>query len=101
IKPGDDWDTVIKREIARADIVLMLVSQSFLVSRYVKNVEISRSLRKRDDKELRIFPVLLSPCDWKSKPWLSQLQMIPSDDETAATHYSDFGQRNALFLTIL
>lgn len=101
IAPGEDWDEGIKAQLRQADIALLLISQSFLNSEYVRNVEIRHSIERREREGLRLLPVLLSPCDWKSQPWLARLQLIPRDDKTLETHYKEKGERNALFLTIL
>lgn len=101
IAPGEDWDERIRVQLRQSDIALILVSQSFLNSPYIRNVEIRHSIERREREGLRLLPVLLSPCDWKSQPWLARLQMIPRDERTLETHYRENGERNALFLTIL
>jgi hypothetical protein len=101
---GDEWDAEIKRQLESADIVLALVSQSFITSDYIRNVEIARALHRRKDEGVRIIPVILSPCDWKSIEWIRSTQVIPreaGEGVTMAAHFDKEEERYKLFLTIL
>ncbi|MCP4625138.1 MAG: toll/interleukin-1 receptor domain-containing protein [bacterium] len=101
---GDVWDKEIQSQLKSADIVLALVSQSFISSDYIRKVEIKKALQRRKDEGVRIMPVILSPCDWKSIEWLKSTQVIPKDageGVTLAAHFDKDEKRNKLFLTIL
>jgi hypothetical protein len=101
IEAGELWDERIRKEIDRADVALVLVSQAFLNSRYCQDQEIERFLEARRKAGLRIVPVVLSPCDWSSYPWLAATQALPGGDETVETDYRDRGKRQRLFLEVL
>jgi tetratricopeptide (TPR) repeat protein len=96
IKPGELWDQVIKNHIQTCDIALVLVSQGFLDSDYCQNVEIEYFLAGTE----HLFPVILSPCDWRRHEWLASRQFLPGGDKTIEEHYRDEGDRKRLFLTI-
>jgi TIR domain len=98
---GDPWDDRIRDQVHRADIALLLVSQAFLNSRYCQQVEIREFLERRAIEGLRLYPIILSPCDWRTQTWLAELQSQPRDGKTVEMDYTDPGQRKALFLTIL
>lgn len=66
IQAGDDWDKKIKEGLNSADISIMLLSQSFIVSNYIYEVEIRRLLARRIGESIRIIPVLIKECDWKN-----------------------------------
>jgi hypothetical protein len=100
IEVGEIWDDRIKQEISRCDIALILVSQHFLNSRYCQDTEVRHFIEKRKSDGLRIFPVILSPCDWKSHSWLSDTQVLPRAG-TIETHYVNKGKRAELYLEIL
>ncbi len=74
----------------------MLVSQSFLDSKYCKDVEIQGFLANKS----YLFPIILSPCEWQRHEWLHSRQFLPGGDETIEEHYTDLGQRKRLFLKI-
>jgi len=100
ISTSEPWDDRIRDEIVRADIALVLVSQPFLNSRYCQDVEVTRSLEEQRSRGLKIYPVILSPCDWKSHPWLVSTQFQPRQG-TIETTFKDVGKRKDLFLKIL
>ena len=99
--PGEAWDERIRTELARSRIVLALVSQSFLNSRYCREVEIAQFLEQRRREGLLVFPVILSPCDWKSHPWLASTQFQPTGGKTVETGYGQKGKRAELYLRIV
>lgn len=99
---GDLWDEEIRRQVEQADIVLALVSQTFLNSDYIRKVEIARALERRAASGLRIMPIIVSPSDWRSVPWLTKTEVLPKNAAAGET-LSAKGphERDALFLTVL
>jgi hypothetical protein len=77
-------------------IALVLVSQGFLDSDYCRNVEIENFLAGTK----HLFPIILSPCDWKRHDWLASRQFLPGGDQTIEEHFRDEGERKRLFLKI-
>ncbi len=73
IQPGDAWDTKIKDSLESADIIILLVSQSFIASNYVHEVEMRNSLERVEEGKAKIIPVLLKNCDW------AQWKVLPKD----------------------
>jgi TIR domain len=96
IKTGELWDDIIKANLQQSDIALVLVSQAFLDSEYCQNVEIKGFLAGK----AHLFPVILSPCDWRRHEWLAKRQFLPGGDKTVEEHYQDSGSRKRLFLEI-
>ena len=101
IAVGTDWHKGIMAAIERADIAMVLVSQAFLKSDYVQNHEIRWCLSEARDRALFIFPIILSPCDWKQEPWLRQRQFIPTNEQTIEEHFAEPpGVRKRMFQKI-
>lgn len=98
---GDLWDSEIKAAISKANIALVLVSQAFLNSRYCMDKEVAEFLEKRRNGGMRIVPVLLSDCDWKSHHWLCDTQMLPREGKTIEDDYQRSGKRKRLYHLIL
>lgn len=96
IRVGELWDEVIKANIQNAHIVLALISQGFLDSKYCQDVEIRQALAQKT----HLFPIILSPCEWRRHDWLSSRQFLPGSDKTIEEHYRDPGRRKRLFLEI-
>jgi TIR domain len=78
IKAGAVWQEEIDRNLSSADIILLLVSPSFLASDYCWRVEVMKALERHDRGEARVIPVILRPCLWARTP-LAKLQAVPAD----------------------
>jgi|GEM_PF-2590847 len=101
ILAGDDWDDEIKQQIENADIALVLVSQFFLNSKYCRDIEVEKFLQNQISRGLKIFPIILSHCDWKSHTWLTKTQFEPRDGKTVERDFKDKGNRDQLYLSVL
>ena len=77
IPVGDLWDDRIKQALANAEIIVLLISSSFLASTYINGVEISQAMELRREKGTRIIPVMLRPCDLQS-------HIVPNERHTIA-----------------
>jgi internalin A len=81
IRAGSDWDQEIQTELQEADIVIALISTSFLASTYVREKELPFVRKQRDIGRMEVLPVLLEPTPaFKEHEWLSKLQAAPSKD---------------------
>jgi tetratricopeptide (TPR) repeat protein len=78
IRPGANWATEIDSRLESADLVLLLVSDSFLSSEYCKGIELKRALERRAQGLAQVVPVILSSCTWQLPP-LGDLQALPTD----------------------
>ena len=77
ISPGGDWDDTIKKSLNTADIVLLLISQSFLNSRYIRENELSIAMKRHQSNECRIIPIFTRKCFLDSYPQIKSLQGLP------------------------
>lgn len=87
INAGDEWAKEIDRNLSSADIILLLVSPSFIASEYCWSVEVAKALERNDRGEATVVPVILRPCRWGITPF-AKLQAVPKD-AVAATAWSD------------
>jgi len=81
IKPGQLWEEEIRSYLGSADIVVLLISASFISSGFIWEKELLPALQRHQRGECRVLPVLLSPCDWEELPFAS-LQMLPLRPDT-------------------
>jgi hypothetical protein len=84
---GREWADAIDENLATADIILLLISASFIDSEYIWAKEITKALELHERKVARVVPVLLKPCFWKGLPF-DKLQMVPKDGH-AITSWAD------------
>jgi hypothetical protein len=101
LKGADLWDERIREELDRSDIALVLVSQWFLNSRYITDVEASGFIEGMRARGLRVYPVILRKCDWQTRTWLARTQFQPRDGRTLEDNYGSRAAREGLFLTVL
>lgn len=77
ISAGNDWQADIGDHLSTADVIVLLVSSSFLSSPACR-FEMERALERRRDGRTVVIPVILRPCPWKLTP-LAGLLALPTD----------------------
>ncbi|KRB79508.1 toll/interleukin-1 receptor domain-containing protein [Noviherbaspirillum sp. Root189] len=87
ILAGSNIDDSINENLERADVILLLVSSSFIASTYCYSREMKRALERHKEGTARVVPVILRPCDWHSAPFGSLLA-APKDGK-AVTSWPD------------
>jgi hypothetical protein len=75
---GEHIDDRIGEELARADLVMLLVSASFINSNYCYSKEMEHALQRHRSGECRVIPVIIRPCTWTDTP-LGELLAVPTD----------------------
>ena len=95
IRPGEELDNAIQKELERADIILLLVSPDFLASTYCREVETVKALEQRNTRGSITIPVILRPCDWQRAPF-GRLKALPKDGKPVVQYPS----RDDAFLEI-
>jgi O-acetyl-ADP-ribose deacetylase (regulator of RNase III) len=91
IMPGSDWQVDIETAIEETDMMLLIVSSSFLNSPYCTGVELGRALQLHDDRKLIVVPIIARPSDWR--PLLGRFQALPKDGKPISS-YSDLDEAN-------
>jgi hypothetical protein len=79
IEAGTDWFKEIEDAIHVANVAILMVSANFLNSNFILEEEVPRLLQRREKEGLRIFPVIVKPCDWQAVDWLARIQARPKD----------------------
>jgi hypothetical protein len=72
---GDDWSKEIENNMETSDVILLLISQDYLVSSAC-NHELEYAIEHKDSKT--IIPIVLKPCTWKDTR-LGSIQALPLD----------------------
>src|SRR6516225_2808893 len=90
IEAGGDWQSEISAHLESANLVLLLVSESFLESDYCFGVEVERALARLKRGEVKVVPILLKPCLWEESKF-SLLQIIPRDGKPISESASAAG----------
>jgi hypothetical protein len=78
IIPGEEWDSVIKEKLARAQIILLCVSRDFLNSDYIYRVELRTAMDRHEAGTATVIPVILRSVDWDGASF-AKLQALPTE----------------------
>jgi sulfur transfer complex TusBCD TusB component (DsrH family) len=79
ITAGEEWKNVIDEHLESADIILLLISPDFMASDYCYDIELKLALKRHENGEARVIPVILRSADWQDNPLLSRLAALPTD----------------------
>ena len=73
------WKGQLDKNLEESQIILLLISPSFLASDYCSDIETIRALERHDKGEATVIPVLLRPVGcWEDAPF-ARLQGLPID----------------------
>lgn len=96
ITAGKEWKDAIDDNLERADVILLLVSPSFIASDYCWDVEVQRAMERQAVGEALVIPVILRPVDWSDAPF-GKLQGLPKNTKPVTT----WTNRDEAFLDIV
>lgn len=67
---GEKWDGKIKQELEEADIIIFLVSDDFLATDYIWDIEIKRAIEREDENpsSVKVIPIIVRSCYWEGSP---------------------------------
>jgi hypothetical protein len=94
IEPGGDWKSQIDQHLNEADLILLLVSPSYLNSDFCVQVEVSLAMERFRMGSARVIPIILRPVNWSDAPF-RVLQVLPRNAKPVTTWKSrDDAYRN-------
>lgn len=68
IPAGENEKKFIRDKIDTADFIILLISQSYLNSEWNYDVEMAKSLDRKETGSCGVIPVILKDCSWESSP---------------------------------
>ncbi len=95
ISVGTDWASEIDTHLRAARVILLLVSSAFISSPYCYGVEMKEALRRHEQGDALVIPIILRPVDWKGTPF-EHLQVLPKNAKPVTL----WSSRDAAFLDI-
>jgi hypothetical protein len=84
IHAGATWEQEIHVHLHSAQLVLLLVSPSFMDSDYCYSIEMTQALERQRRGESRVIPVIVRAVYWQGEP-LGALQVLPPDGKPIAS----------------
>ena len=91
----EGWKGEVDDRLDSADLILMLISPSFISSEYCYDAEVARAMKRHEAGEARVIPVILRPCDWAGTPF-SKFQALP----TSGKPVSQWANRDEALLNV-
>lgn len=75
---GENWHQDIQKAVAKCDIAILLVSDAFMNSQYIKKHEVENLVKRmsNEDNNVRLIPVYFYPCNFQDWPFLSKYQFF-------------------------
>jgi len=83
IKSGEKWDERIQEALARAKVVVLMVSADFIASEYVWNKELPHILEAAREEGATILWLLVSACDYEDTDIAAYQAVTPPDRSLA------------------
>ncbi len=79
IGAGAAWKQDIKEAIDQASVAILLVTASFLDSKFITTQEVPALLARQKAGGLVIVPVIARACAWQRVEWLQQMNVRPKN----------------------
>ena len=78
IMPGTDWKGEIDNNLLNSDIILFLVSSSFINSDYSQEIEVKTAVEQHNSGQSILIPIVVRACHWKGMSF-ANFQGLPKD----------------------
>jgi hypothetical protein len=88
----------IERALDECSVCILLVSRYSLTSDFIRHSEIQRILSRTGPKKARIFPIVITPVDLGTAPWLASLNLRPTNGTALSLH--EQAKRDAVMVEI-
>lgn len=80
LKPGDEWNKEIMRQIAEANVIVLLLTSDFFNSEYIYDIELTRAVERHENGAALLVAVIAEDCMWEETP-LSKVQVLPRNGQ--------------------
>lgn len=84
ITPGEAWEATLQEHLRSAEVVLLLISASFMSSDYCYETEMKQAVERHQRGAALVIPIILKPVDWHNAPFAA-LQALPEDARPVTT----------------
>lgn len=101
---GEEYTKLITNRILDSDIVILLISQDFVSSQYIMEVELPLIRQQYKSGKIKIIPLLLTDLTRKGKEkiaWIFDLQTYPNDTKPLIDFANDAAEWSRIKVEIL
>jgi len=96
ILAGQNIDDEVSKNLEDCQLFLFLASPDSIASNYCYEIEMERALKRHEQNEALVVPIIIEPCDWLSSP-LGKLKALPENGKPI----SDWTNPNNAYLDIV
>ena len=79
IEGGGDWFKEINQALSEASVVILLISNNFLLSDFISNNEVPAALERREKERITVFPIIAKYAGWWAFDWLNKMNVRPKN----------------------
>jgi len=93
--PFVEFKKKIKEELIKSHLAILLLSQDFLISDFIRDYELPWIKERIDQKNLAILPILVAPLDWEGEEdlkWISEWQILPGKPTPLINYLTDLAK---------
>ncbi len=73
---GEDWHESIQAEVATCDFAILLISDKFMASKYIKQEEVAKLFKRKKTDGILVLPVYFYTCRFTDWPELGKNQLF-------------------------
>lgn len=84
ITADQEKDAEVQKHLNTANIIILLVSNSFLASNDLYETEMTRAMERHETGTARIVPIILRQCEWRDTPF-GKLLGLPRNGKPIAS----------------
>ena len=92
---GQEWNKEIMDELAKANIILLLVSVDFNASDFIWDKELAEAMKRHEAGTAFVVPIILRNCQWTALPY-AKLQALPRN----AVPITEYPNRDVAFTEV-
>lgn len=78
IIPGTNWKDEIDENLSNSELILFLISSSFMNSDYCNDIEVKKALELHKEGKVCVIPIVIRAVKWNGME-LSKIQALPTD----------------------
>lgn len=99
IVSGENGDEAIRKHMLRARVAILLVSQHFLVSDYIRNIELPELVDASKNEGVKILWLPISYCNWELTP-IADYQAAAGTNPNKPLSVISVPKRNEIYLRL-
>jgi len=94
---GEDWHNRIQNEIKKSDLSMLLLSDDFFNSKYIKNNEMNVFIDQQRESGYPFIPIYFSPCEYKDWEAIKKSQLF----KPVANEFEEVSSKDFAFTSLL